>query len=161
MEGDGALKFSGEVELRLKKGVLFGVLTGRDGVIESDFADPGGRVGEECAETISPIGGAIRGIPGVDPECREDPGGILAGEVKDPAPIGFAGGTAEQALDIGGQGALEDGVAVRGQARILKVTVGIVEGHQAGIESQTGSEFKAENKKMGLPPGSVPTKIRY
>ncbi len=54
---------------------------------------------------------------------------MLPGEVEDEIPIGFAGGTAEQAPDVRVVGALEDAVQLRGEARILKMAVSVKKRH--------------------------------
>lgn len=106
-------------------------------MIEADFPDDRGRVGEKGPETVVPNGRTIRGVPGVDSERRDDRSGILTGDVEDDIPIRFAGGTTEHELDVGRRGMLEEGVQLGGDAWILKVAMSIEEGH-AGIESQAG-----------------------
>lgn len=137
VQGYRAAEVDGEVPLGAEGGPLGGCDAAGEGAVEAGFADTGAGMGEkQGTQAVGPAGSGVGGVPGVDAERHADGGGIgpLGGfEGGGGGPVGFAGGVG---VDVGYAGfarEAEDVGQVRREARVLKVAMGVGEGHGRGF----------------------------
>ena len=143
MNGEGALKFFGEVELGLQAVELVFDVEGLFPAVESAFADGGGGIGfEELTEGLQPVGTAFENVPGVEAEGGED-FGMGVGELLDIGPVLLGGAVDEHASDSMGA-CLGEGFFRFG--KLLEMVVGV--GH--GVKSWRAAFSKEASWWSGM-----------